>query len=189
MSKKKIKLIFIICLIISGISLIFVDNISSLLDKISENKKIELFFENNEKDFYRVDTYRNQYVLVLSIPKINLKKGIYSYDSYLNNVDFGIEILCGMPGSEKSPFVLASHSGTSSVSFFKNLVYLEKDDLIYVYYNKEKYVYKITFIYEKNKDGYLSLSNLENKHIVLTTCKSDKKQLVALGTLLYKADY
>ena len=57
---------------------------------------------------------KEEYVAVIEILKINLKKGLYSKDSKKNNVN-NIEILkeSDMPDIKNGNFILAGHSGTS----------------------------------------------------------------------------
>ena len=72
--------------------------------------------------------------------------------------------------------ILASHSGTSSISFFKNLYKLELNDDVYVNYNNKDYHYKVTDIYTDIKDGDIGIRRNKNKTtLTLITCtKNDK---------------
>ena len=59
------------------------------------------------------------------------------------------------------------------------------NDIIYLYYDNERYVYKVSDIYEITKNGTLALeSNKDNKTLTLITCKDSKKQLVIVSTLI-----
>ena len=79
----------------------------------------EVFVEVENK---KVDETNYDYIAVLEIPKINLKRGL-SQDKYYNNVNRNVEILKGstMPNISKGNFILAGHSGSGRVAYFRNL--------------------------------------------------------------------
>ena len=123
----------------------------------------------------------------ISISKINLKKELYSVNSKLNNVNKNIEILKGsdMPDIENGNFILASHSGNSPISYFRNLYKLDIGDEIVIYYNNYKYVYTVDKKYEVVKTGKVSIKRDKSKRtITLITCKGADKQLVVIGYLV-----
>lgn len=94
-----------------------------------------------------------------------------------------------MPDIEKGNFILASHNGNSSVSYFDNLRKLSGGDEIFVYYKGLKYVYRLVNVYEIPKNGKAELRNDENKTtITLITCKNGdkKKQVIYVGELISK---
>ena len=62
--------------------------------------------------------------MILDIPKIDLKKGIYSKESFKNNVDQNVTILNESLLPSEGTVILAAHSGNSSVSFFRNLKFI-----------------------------------------------------------------
>ena len=105
-----------------------------------ENKAIV-----NKKSTINVE---NNYIAVLEIPKINIKRGLLAIDNKYNNIEYNITILKGSdyPDVENGNFILASHSGTGRIAFFSNLNKLNIDDYVYVYYKKIKYTYKINKI-------------------------------------------
>lgn len=125
------------------------------------------------------------YIAVLEIPKIGLKRGLVTYDSWLNNVNYNIQILSPvrMP-NEVGNFILASHSGNSRVAFFNQLSLLEIGDVVYVYYDGSRYEYYVTHQYEIKKNGELLLPDRMSKfNLVLTTCSKNKnKQLVVVAS-------
>ena len=134
------------------------------------------------------------YVAVLEIPKIDLKKGLYSIDSKYNNVNRNIAILkpSDFPDVPNGNLVLASHSGSGYISFFKHLYKLSTGDYAYVYYNNVKYIYKITYIYTQEKTGKINVYRPYNKTtLMLITCtKNDEStQTVYVAQLESKEPY
>lgn len=129
------------------------------------------------------------YVGYLNIPKIDLKRGFTDINSKYNKVSKNIYVhpSSSYPDTKNGNLILASHSGTSSISFFKNLYKLELGDDVYVNYNNKDYHYKITNIYTDLKDGDISIRRNKNKtSITLITCtKNDKTtQTVYIGELI-----
>ena len=124
---------------------------------------------------------------VIEIPKINLKKEVYPNDKTKNNVDKNIEVIEGskMPNEKHSNFILASHSGSSSIAYFKHLDQVTYNDIVYIYYQNIKYRYIINDIYDVAKTGYIEIKRLQNKNaITLVTCKKNSNlQTVYIGYL------
>lgn len=122
--------------------------------------------------------YTKYYVGNISIPKIDLKRGFVSKDSKYNNVNRNIYIVpeSDYPDKEGGNFILASHSGTSSISFFKNLYKLSIGDKVDITYNNKNYTYIITNIYTDLKDGDVAIKRDKSKTtLTLITCtKGDK---------------
>ncbi len=122
--------------------------------------------------------YTKYYVGYLSIPKIDLKKGFTDIDNKYNTVNRNIEVIkpSKYPDVDKGNFIIAGHSGTSSVSFFKDLYKLVLEDEIYITYNNTEYKYIIKNIYTDIKDGDVVVRRDSNKKtLTLITCtKGDK---------------
>lgn len=122
--------------------------------------------------------YTKYYVGYLSIPKLKLKKGFTEIDNKYNNVNRNIEVIkpSDYPDKEKGNFIIASHSGNMSVSFFKDLYKLTLEDEIYITYNNTEYKYLIKKIYTDVKDGDVTIKRNKNKTtLTLITCtKGDK---------------
>lgn len=174
--------------------------------RIEENK-IEEFFDEEVVEEIVVNesatptkeenTSKNgqsiNYSMVLEIPKINLKKGLYDKNSKYNSVKYNIQILkeSDMPNVVNGNLILASHRGNSSISYFNNLYKLSNGNQVYVYYNNVKYIYEITNMYEVEKTGTITIHrNRDETVIVLITCKkNENKQLVFIGNLVDKEDY
>ena len=49
-------------------------------EDIIEKNNINMFFEKEEVDNTKKDTNINEYLMILEIPKIKLKKGLYNID-------------------------------------------------------------------------------------------------------------
>lgn len=128
------------------------------------------------------------YIAVVKIPKIGLEKGLASKDSYYNNVNRNIQILSesDTPDVDKGNVILASHSGNSSVSYFRKLNKLQNEDSISIFYNGKEYKYKMVNSYEIEKNGYAHIvRNAEKSTLTLITCKSNtNKQLVVICELV-----
>ena len=167
-----------------------------------EQNSIELFFEEiptekeeSEPNLEKVEEKENiiQYVAVLEIPKINLKKGLVDKNSKANNVDRNIYTLkeSTFPDEEEeSHVILASHSGSGYYSYFNKLNKLKNNDQVFLYYQGIKYIYQIVNIYEVKKTGTVSLRQTTGSDITLITCISGTdKQIVYVGSLEAKENY
>jgi len=170
------------------------------VDKINE-EKIELFFEethienekkndkNSNENNKKNDEYKEDYIAILEIPKINLKRGIVDKNSYRNNVNYNIEIInpSSMPDEENGNLILASHSGNGYNAYFRNLYLLKKDNLSYIYYNGFKYVYKVVDKYNDDKDGKIVIKRRSDvTTLTMITCNPNKKtkQIVIISELV-----
>ena len=122
--------------------------------------------------------YTKYYVGNISIPKIDLKRGFVRKDSKYNNVNRNIYIVpeSDYPDKEGGNFILASHSGTSSISYFRNLYKLTLGDKVDITYNNKNYTYIITNIYTDLKDGDVAIKRNKNKTtLTLITCTRGNK--------------
>ena len=205
--KRKIKnnLIFAfgLLLITLGLFLLFKDYYSELEEEQIEKDSIKEYYDNVELKESEI-TYENKsiekekkttskknkkidYVAVLKIPKINLTKGLVSQDDPLNNVKYGIEILANssMPDKEKTNLILASHSGTASISYFDKLDRLKITDKVFIDYKNKTYAYNVVNIYDVIKNGKANLIYNKNKNnLILITCRRNtNKQIVVICEL------
>ncbi len=126
------------------------------------------------------------YAGILEIPSIHLKRGFVSKGSSQNKVSKNITILkeASMPNVENGNFILAAHSGTAAISYFKNLEKVKTGDLVYVTYRGKKYTYQIDHQYRAPKTGDLNIYRDRSKRtITLITCASDNdvEQVVMIG--------
>lgn len=159
-----------------------------------ESKPIEpeIIPPSNNQQTESVPVYH--YIGILEIPKINLKKGFVDPNSIHNNVDENITIIntSTFPNVEKGNFILAAHSGTGYISYFKNLYQLTINDYAYIYYQNIKYTYKIVNIYKEPKIGKIPIyRDFNETTLTLITCtKNDEStQTVYIANLVEKTNY
>ena len=142
----------------------------------------------SKKDFNVIDTniveaYKSGYNGHLIIDKLGLNIGFYNKDNPLNNISHGIEVLSPsiMPNNKDSILFLASHSGDSNISHFKNLYELKKGDDIIIEYNNQEYKYKVKNKYVIEKQGFMSIKLFPRNSVILITCiKGTNNQLVVV---------
>ena len=204
--RKENKIIILIglLLITSSIMFLLFDIYKNTKKEVQEVKMVENFFEKipqeevkeevKEEESKTSSSLSYNYIAVLEIPSINLKRGIVDYNSKYNNVRYNIQIIehSQMPDVENSNLILAGHNGTSGVSFFRNLYKLKEDSLIYVYYDGYKYIYKLNNSYDTDKDGKIEVVRNRYKNaITLITCKkgTKDKQTVFIGYLVDKVEF
>ena len=160
---------------------------------IDNSSKVTVEESETQEEKESVGVKYNVYDMVIEIPSINLKYGLYDINSRYNSVNYGLQILreSDMPNVTNGNLVIAGHSGTSSISYFRYLYRLKNDDLVFIYYKGTKYIYKINNIYEEEKDGSITIHRDNNKTIIaLITCKSrSNNQYVFIGELINKEVY
>lgn len=119
-----------------------------------------------------------EFIGYLEIKKINLKQGLVSKNSRYNNVKYNIQMLSlsDYPDKDKGNVILAAHSGTGYLAFFKNLYKLKKGDEAKITYKDYVYTYKIVNIYNVPKTGKVRVGR-DNKKTCLTliTCTHNSK--------------
>lgn len=185
-NNKIFKLIFIfigILLIIFGAVSLFAHNGEIKTIYKVDDDSLNAYFKGQENisSRYADDSNNNiiKYIAVLEIPKINLKQGIPYPNSKDNNVNRNIMITknSSFPDKEKGLMILASHSGNSAISYFKNLYKLSKGDTLKIHYNNNIYEYKINDIYEIKKNGTLNvrIDTSKNTVILITCTKNNNK--------------
>lgn len=122
----------------------------------------------------------SEYIGFLKIDEINLNVGLVAKGSKYNHVDRNVQILepSDYPNVINGNLILASHSGTSKISYFKHLYKLELGDVATIYYKDYIYNYKIVDIYDVPKTGSLEVKRDSNKTVLtLITCTKDSKTL------------
>lgn len=135
------------------------------------------------EDFFQEEISSNieTYFGVLEIPKISLKRGFYDTETYLNNINKNIELI----NFSDTNITLVAHSGSSYVSYFRNIYLLENNDLVYLYFNNDKYTYKVSNKEYVDRDGTISINNnYSTKTLILTTCGEDQTQLIITALLV-----
>lgn len=181
-------------LILVGVGMVNTKIISIYFQVKKEGELIDDFYEEQksvteefptevaEKNSRNKKEIKSNYIAILKIPKINLEKGLCSKESYCNNVNQNIEILKGsdMPNVELGNVILASHSGSGTNSYFKNLHKLLKGDEINIYYGGNEYKYKVANQYDIEKNGKVNIiRNLNKSTLTLITCiHNTEKQIV-----------
>ena len=207
MSKKRLVKIILFIILVIGITIYVIVN--NYLPSINEDILIDEYIEETSIDkttttskttkkriinTTKKTTSKSEYLMILEIPKISLKKGIYYKDNKNNNVDHNIAILpsSSMPDEDKGSVILASHNGNTRVSYFKYLENLSNNDFVYLYYKGKKYQYSIYKSEIVDKVGTIKIkkdSSISN--IVLISCKNGTKdkQIVYLGKLISIKDY
>ncbi len=202
--ENKIIILIGILFITSSIMFFVYDIYKNTKKEVQEVKMVENFFEEEPQEEVKEEVKEEEannssspsynYIAILEIPSINLKRGIVDFNSKYNNVKYNIQIIehSQMPNVENSNLILAGHNGTSSVSFFKDLYKLKEDSLIYLYYDGYKYIYKLNNYYDTDKDGKVEIiRNRYKTTITLITCKkgTKDKQTVFIGYLVDKVEF
>lgn len=163
------------------------------IEKDSEEEK-KIIEEKKEEDNQNTNTntYINtDYFGYIEIPKINLTQGLVKLDSKRNNVNKNIQTIypSDYPDVVNGNLILAAHSGSSSISYFKKLYLLNNNDQVNVIYNNEKYIYNITNIYTVPKNGKVAVyRDADKTTLTLITCtkNDDTTQTVYISELIRK---
>ena len=139
-------------------------------------------------------TFNYNYIGVLEIPKINIKRGFLNIKDKGNNVNKNLQVIKGsdMPNVKNGNLIIAAHSGNSYISYFKNLYKLSNDDVAYVYFNNIKYTYKVAGKYDAEKNGKVTIhrDNKKNTLTLITCSQTDKtKQIVYILELESEENY
>ena len=148
-----------------------------------ENKENESTNHEQTGESNSTETYRYNYIGLLEIPKIGVKRGFLDINEKYNNVDYNVTVIQGSnyPDIENGNLILAAHSGNCSYCYFDKLYKLSKGDEAYVTYGNIKYLYKIVDIYEVEKTGTVAIyRDYTKKVLTLITCtrNSSTKQTV-----------
>lgn len=154
-----------------------------IINNIIKNETTTISSDSTKKTSKQISEYN--YVAILEIPKINLKKGLVKVTKNFKSINYAISIDSHSTFPDDiGNFILYAHSGNSRISYFDKLNNLEVKDEIKVYYNGVWYYYSIIKKYEVDKNGKLGIFNdNESKYITLTTCSQENKnkQIVILG--------
>lgn len=170
---------------------------SEMPDKVKPETPEEI--KNDDIDPEQVDdksdkNFSYNYIGIIEIPKINLKKGFLDLDSKYNNISYNVTVIqtSTYPDVENGNLILAAHSGESYISYFKNLYKLTYGDTASIYYNNIKYTYEIVDIYNVPKTGQVEIKRNTKKNVLtLITCtyNSDTEQTVYILELINKEEY
>ncbi|MBR1385990.1 MAG: sortase [Bacilli bacterium] len=143
-------------------------------EEIDEEKESE---EEAKQDI-KISNKEDNYIMILEIPKINLKRGILAKDAKDNNIQKNVTILkeSDYPDKENGNVYIASHNGTAKISYFRELHKLDINDIAIIYYKGIKYTYKVDKIYDVLKDGDVEVERDKDKTtLTLITCKKNTK--------------
>lgn len=184
---KKIIFVFLIILFLFYVYFGFCVNLDrKLISKVevinSNNKKGEVYHSLLGEDYIE-----EQNIGYLKIEKIGLSQKLYSVGSPENIVEKNVQILdsSDMPNIVGGNFILAAHSGFSSIAFFHDLNKLVIGDRINLIYDGNNYNYVIDDIYDVPKTGTVRIKrNKDQTTITLITCLGESKQLVVIGYLI-----
>lgn len=184
-----IGILFVVIGIIVGIIPVFLKS----KEQKEMNAQIDSFLESPSSPSRTSDVVlsppieeEETFLMVLEIPKVNLRRGIYSKDSKWNSIEYNVTILeeSNFPDEEYGNVILAAHNGPADIAYFNQLHQLEVGDMAYVYYNGIKYGYEVSDIYDVAKDGTVEISRNQNLNtLTLITCKkntSDRQLVIIL---------
>ena len=184
-------------IIVLGFSLLSFDFIKPYVDENTEEKSLEQFYIKEEQIIDKNDKttsdevekekktkVKYDYIAVLKIPKINLEKGLVEKSSKYNNINYGVQILkeSDSPDVINGNVILAAHSGTANISYFRNLDKLDKGDDAIIYYQGNTYNYKVVKKYDADKTGKINIKRDRNTStLTLITCRHNTdKQIVII---------
>lgn len=190
--KNKYRLIGILFVVI-GIIVCIIPIFLKSKEQKEMNAQIDSFLESPSSPSRTSDVVlsppieeEETFLMVLEIPKVNLRRGIYSKDSKWNSIEYNVTILeeSNFPDEEYGNVILAAHNGPADIAYFNQLHQLEVGDMAYVYYNGIKYGYGVSDIYDVAKDGTVEISRNQNLNtLTLITCKkntSDRQLVIIL---------
>lgn len=170
---------------------------------MQDDKQVEDFLDNENNDdqeaivnddgeVQEVDntpTATYDYIGVLEIPSIGVKRGFLNINDKNNVVNKNIQVIekSDMPDIKNGNLIIAAHSGSGRVSYFKNLYKLATSDTTYIHYNGVKYTYSVVDRYEVEKTGEVVIKrNNDKTTLTLISCsQTDKtKQIVYILELV-----
>lgn len=162
------------------------------VEEIKVNIDEEEIKEQPKQEEKKTSNYN--YIGVLEIPKINIKRGFLNIKDKGNNVNKNLQVIKGsdMPNVKNGNLIIAAHSGNSYISYFKNLYKLSDEDIAYVYFNNIKYTYKVAGKYDAEKNGKVIIhrDNKKNTLTLITCSQTDKtKQIVYILELESEENY
>ena len=185
-------------IIVLGFLLLSFDFIKPYVDENTEEKSLEQFYIKEEQIIDKNDKttsdevekekkpkVKYNYIAVLKIPKINLEKGLVEKNSKYNNINYGVQILkeSDSPDVINGNVILAAHSGTANISYFRNLDKLDLGDDAIIYYQGNTYNYKVVKKYDADKTGKINIKRDRNTStLTLITCmhNTDKQIVIIL---------
>lgn len=177
-------------LLLVGELLFLMQNDQIQKQKYMEIEKVETFIEEQQsyaipEKSHDTPTQKSDYVAVIEIPKIGLKKGLFDVNSTQNNVNQNIQMMreSDYPNIENGNMILVGHSGIGAATYFNHLDQLDLGDLVSIYYQGVKYIYQIDKIYDVEKTGRVSIKREDSTTtLTLITCRfRTNQQLVVIA--------
>ena len=186
-------------------SLLFLIGIGLIGYDYYSNKQIDKKEDELLKEFYvvqdKIDTtdepqnieeakeqVKINYIAVLKIPKINLERGLVEPSNYLNNINYNLQWIDGtsMPDEINGNVIIAGHSGSARISYFRKLDQLSIGDKASIDYKGKTYNYEVIDIYEIEKNGKAEIIKPKNTStLTLITCKHNtNNQIVVILKLV-----
>lgn len=144
-----------------------------LIENKMNQDKIE--YENNlvisylEKEGIPKMTSNDDYIGILEIPKINLKRGYYNKEDSRNNIDDNVTLIDYVDNRD---FIFAAHSGNDKIAYFNDIHLLDNGDIINLYYQNQKTTYIVYNKYLDDKNGKVSINKSPRKRVILITCNN-----------------
>lgn len=191
---KKLYFIFLILLFIFyvyfGMSVSLYEKNTLKEETVNKEKLVGIINNEDKMEDITSDNFKEEKTDIIGyikIEKIKLINKLYDINSTENTVEKNIQILdsSSMPDIDGGNFILAAHSGFSSIAYFHNLYKLEIGDGIDIIYDNKNYKYIVDNIYVVSKTGKIPIKRDQAKTtITLTTCFSDDQQLVIIGYLI-----
>ena len=176
-----------------GAGLIFYDYYAEQKINMQEQEAIEEFYEEEKitdsiEEPQKIEEVEEQtkvdYIAILKIPKIKLERGLVEPSSYLNNVKYNLQWIDGssMPDQVNGNVIIAGHSGSARVSYFRKLDQLVIGDSVSIDYKNKTYNYKVVDIYDIEKTGTAEIiKNKNTTTLTLITCRHNtNKQIVII---------
>lgn len=194
--KKICKILLVISLLIILIyfAYVFIINVQTSM-KVNEYIEKTSYIQNentNQKDTKDIKRKIN-YTSILEIPSINLKEGLVDNTKNFNSIKYAVSIdnHSNYPNINGN-FIVYAHSGNGRNAFFRNLVKVNLNEKVYVYYNGIKYEYEIIDKYDIEKTGKANVIITDKeKYITLITCNQSHKgyQVVLIGKQINQIKY
>ena len=130
-NKRKSLIILGSFLIILSFSILFLKYFNLYKNDEKEKKSLESFYikeevinkDIKEEKVEQTKSSNYDYIAVLRIPKINLKKGLVRKNSKYNNIEYNVTIheLSSRPDEINGNVILMAHSGTAYISYLLRL--------------------------------------------------------------------
>src|SRR5574344_499476 len=169
--------------------LLFIIGVGIYAGNIYYNHYLDMQDDKEVQEVDNTPTATYDYIGVLEIPSIGIKRGFLNINDKNNVVNKNIQVIekSDMPDIKNGNLIIAAHSGSGRVSYFKNLYKLATSDTAYIHYNGVKYTYSVVNRYEVEKTGEVVIKrNNDKTTLTLISCsQTDKtKQIVYILELV-----